>query len=165
MTRQLTSAVRHKLLRSPHAKRPPHGRLRSKSVCRKSSIASDCVLGSRHRDVAAGDCQFGWLQGVRNRLRQNSFWLQRPDLNLRNLSQPRICSRGRRVTHPYCPEDVAWRFSGVTSGGTWIVNFRRLAAPCGEPNFSHLYEMARLGKCRQFRASCSEWLKRPLLYH
>ncbi|MGC2887802.1 MAG: hypothetical protein WB627_01970, partial [Candidatus Acidiferrum sp.] len=29
MTRQLTSAVRHKLLRSPHAKRPPHGRLRS----------------------------------------------------------------------------------------------------------------------------------------
>ncbi len=29
MTRQLTSAVRHKLLRSPHAKRPPHGRLHS----------------------------------------------------------------------------------------------------------------------------------------
>src|ERR1700747_2256465 len=29
MTRQLTSAVRHKLLRSPHAKRPPRGRLRS----------------------------------------------------------------------------------------------------------------------------------------
>jgi len=29
MTRQLTSAVRHKLLRSPHAQRPPHGRLRS----------------------------------------------------------------------------------------------------------------------------------------
>jgi hypothetical protein len=29
MTRQLTLAVRHKLLRSPHAKRPPHGRLRS----------------------------------------------------------------------------------------------------------------------------------------
>ena len=29
MTRQLTSAVRHKLLRSPHAKRPPHGRLSS----------------------------------------------------------------------------------------------------------------------------------------
>ena len=27
MTRQLTLAVRHKLLRSPHAKRPPHGRL------------------------------------------------------------------------------------------------------------------------------------------
>jgi hypothetical protein len=38
--------------------------------------------------------------------------------------------------------DVAWRFSGVTSGGTWIVNFRQLAASCGEPNFSHLYEMA-----------------------
>jgi len=52
-----------------------------KSACRKSSIASDWVLGSRHRDVAAGDCQFGWLQGVRNLLRQNSFWLQRPDLN------------------------------------------------------------------------------------
>jgi len=49
-----------------------------KSACRKSSIASDCVLGSRHRDVAAGDCQFGWLQGVRNLLRQTSFWLQRP---------------------------------------------------------------------------------------
>src|SRR4029077_5058171 len=29
MTRQLTSPVRHKLLRSPHAKRPPRGRLRS----------------------------------------------------------------------------------------------------------------------------------------
>src|SRR5712691_3528549 len=29
MTRQFTSAVRHKLLRSPHAKRPPRGRLRS----------------------------------------------------------------------------------------------------------------------------------------
>src|SRR5438552_4975656 len=29
MTRQLTSTVRHKLLRSPHAQRPPHGRLRS----------------------------------------------------------------------------------------------------------------------------------------
>src|SRR5438876_2616947 len=29
MTRQLTSAVRHKLLRSPHAQRPPRGRLRS----------------------------------------------------------------------------------------------------------------------------------------
>jgi hypothetical protein len=54
-----------------------------KSACRKSSIASDCVLGSRHRDVAAGDYQFGWLQGVRNLLRQNSFWLQRPDLNQR----------------------------------------------------------------------------------
>ena len=38
MTRQLTSAVRHKLLRSPHAKRPPHGRLRSsRLVVRKSS--------------------------------------------------------------------------------------------------------------------------------
>jgi hypothetical protein len=35
----------------------------------------------------------------------------------------------------------------------------------GEPNFSHLYEMARLGKFRQFLAHCSEWLKRPLLYH
>ena len=80
-----------------------------KSACRKSSIASDCVLGSRHRDVAAGDCQFGWLQGVRNRLRQNSFWLQRLDLNLRNLSHPRICSRGRRVIRPYCPE---WMFLG-----------------------------------------------------
>src|ERR1700739_1967615 len=32
MTRQLTSPVRHKLLRAPHAKRPPRGRLR-------------CVLG------------------------------------------------------------------------------------------------------------------------
>ena len=29
MTRQLTSPVRHKLLRSPHAKRPQRGRLRS----------------------------------------------------------------------------------------------------------------------------------------
>src|ERR1700730_9634377 len=29
VTRQLTPAVRHKLLRSPHAKRPPRGRLRS----------------------------------------------------------------------------------------------------------------------------------------
>jgi hypothetical protein len=29
----------------------------------------------------------------------------------------------------------------------------------------NIYEMARLGKFRQFPASCSEWLKRPLLYH
>jgi len=29
MTRQLTAAVRLTLLRSPHAKRPPHGRLSS----------------------------------------------------------------------------------------------------------------------------------------
>jgi hypothetical protein len=46
----------------------------------------DCMrlrLGSRHQDVAAGDCQFGWSRGVRNLLRQNSFWLQRPDLNRR----------------------------------------------------------------------------------
>ena len=46
-----------------------------KSACRKSSIASDCVLGSRHRDVAAGDCQFGWLQGIRDLLRRNGFWV------------------------------------------------------------------------------------------
>ena len=32
-----------------------------------------------------GDCQFGWLQGVRNLLRQNSFWLQRRDLNQRSV--------------------------------------------------------------------------------
>ena len=32
------------------------------------------------------DCQFGWLQGIRNLLRQNSFWLPRPDLNRRNIS-------------------------------------------------------------------------------
>jgi hypothetical protein len=35
MTRQLTSAVRHKLPRSPHAKRPPHGRLRSSRLTGK----------------------------------------------------------------------------------------------------------------------------------
>jgi hypothetical protein len=33
-------------------------------------------------------------------------WLWGPDLNLQNLSQPHICSRGRRVTHPYCPESM-----------------------------------------------------------
>jgi hypothetical protein len=44
------------------------------------------------------------LGGVRNLLRQYSFWLRTPDLNLRNLSRPHICSRGMRVTHPYCPE-------------------------------------------------------------
>ena len=49
------------------------------SACEKPSIAFDCVLGSRHRDVAAGDCQLGWLQGIRNLLRRNGFWLQRPD--------------------------------------------------------------------------------------
>jgi hypothetical protein len=51
----------------------------AKSACRKSSLASDCVFGSRHRDVAPHGCQFGWLQGLRNLLGQNSFWLQRPD--------------------------------------------------------------------------------------
>jgi hypothetical protein len=61
-----------------------------KSACRKSSIASDCVLGSRHRDVAAGDCQFGWLQGVRNLLRQTSFLLQRLDLNRRTPLPARL---------------------------------------------------------------------------
>jgi hypothetical protein len=30
-------------------------------------------------------CQFGWLQGLRNLLPQNSFWLQRVDLNHRPL--------------------------------------------------------------------------------
>jgi hypothetical protein len=53
----------------------------AKSACRKSSLASDCVFGSRHRDVAPDDCQLGWLQGLRNLLGQNSFWLQRLDLN------------------------------------------------------------------------------------
>jgi hypothetical protein len=46
----------------------------------------------------------GWLQGLPKLLKENKLWLQRPDLNLRNLSQPRICSRGRRVIHPCCPE-------------------------------------------------------------
>jgi hypothetical protein len=51
----------------------------AKAPSEKPSIASDCVLGSRHRDVAASDCQFGWLQGTRNLLWRNGFWLQRPD--------------------------------------------------------------------------------------
>ena len=93
-------------------------------------------------------------------------------LSAHSPQSPKISSADHMLTRQarsptrHCPElDVAWRFSGVTSGGTWIVNFRRLAASCGEPNFSHLYEMARLGKFRQFRAHCPEWLKRPLLYH
>ena len=50
MTRQLTSAVRHKLLRSPHAKRPPHGRLRSsRHLVRKSS--TDEMRVSRYLSV------------------------------------------------------------------------------------------------------------------
>jgi hypothetical protein len=70
-----------------------------KSACRKSSIASDWVLGSRDRDVAAGDCQFGWLQGVRNLLRQNSFWLQRPDLNQRTWAEPVLTRQGVPFVH------------------------------------------------------------------
>ena len=56
-------------------------------------MASDCVLGSRRRDVATGDYQFGWLQGVRNLLRQNSFWLQRPDLNQRTWEEEPVLTR------------------------------------------------------------------------
>ena len=56
-------------------------------------MASDCVLGSRHRDVATVDYQFGWLQGDRNLLRQNSFWLQRPDLNQRTWEAEPVLTR------------------------------------------------------------------------
>ena len=68
-------------------------------------VGSDRLHGTasrpRHRDVAAGDCQFGWLQGVRNLLRQNSFCLQWPDLNRRRwTSETRLLTRqvlsGRR---------------------------------------------------------------------
>jgi hypothetical protein len=36
-------------------------------------------------------------------------------------------------------------FSGGTSGGTWIVNFRVIAAACDEATLQHLIEMASLG--------------------
>lgn len=49
-----------------------------KLACGKSSLALDSVFGSRHRDVAPDDCQFGWLRGSRNSQRQNTFWLRRP---------------------------------------------------------------------------------------
>jgi hypothetical protein len=57
------------------------------------------------------------------------------------------------------------RCTGGSSGGTWIVNLRLIAASRGTPNLSHLYEIACLGEFRQFRAEYSKWIKRPLLYH
>src|SRR3984893_14454667 len=53
------------------------GWLRSSPLVGSHRIASDWVLGSRHRDVAAGDCQFGWLQGVRDLFREDSFYFPR----------------------------------------------------------------------------------------
>ena len=45
MTRQLTSAVRHRLLRSPHAKRPPHGRLSSSRLTGQvESVIGTCPV-------------------------------------------------------------------------------------------------------------------------
>jgi hypothetical protein len=49
MTRQLTSAVRHKLLRSPHAKRPAHGRLRSSRLVFTNEFASVSGRAPRSR--------------------------------------------------------------------------------------------------------------------
>jgi hypothetical protein len=43
MTRQLTSAVRHKLLPSPHAKRPPHGRLRSSRLAFTDEVGAQAM--------------------------------------------------------------------------------------------------------------------------
>ena len=48
MTRQLTSAVRHKLLRSPHAKRPPHGRLRSSRLVWSGSGLKSTWMENAH---------------------------------------------------------------------------------------------------------------------
>ena len=51
MTRQLTSAVRHKLLRSPHAKRPPHGRLRSSRLLASDwSVTPGAFIGPNPTD-------------------------------------------------------------------------------------------------------------------
>src|SRR5438552_8962734 len=70
MTRQLTSAVRHKLLRSPHAQRPPHGRLRShgqlgsyRFVRRISPVKHDCSdCSGGHVPVAdASEAPQDWL--------------------------------------------------------------------------------------------------------
>ena len=65
MTRQLTSAVSHKLLRSPHAKRPPHGRLRSSRLIGNLGNRTDSSV----------------LQAVRPSLIDNQISLLRePDL-------------------------------------------------------------------------------------
>src|ERR1700719_689085 len=80
----------------------------SLSACRKASIAShsrpiselsEDILSRAPRDAlrswprrccGRADCQFGWWRGTRNLLRQNSFWLRRPDLNQRDLdSEPK----------------------------------------------------------------------------
>jgi len=61
--------------------------------------------------------------------------------------------------------ELTMLFSGGTSGGTWIVKFRRIAASRGDPNLWYLVEMTRHGASWCFRAFASKWLKRPLLYH
>src|ERR1700732_3666341 len=75
-----------------------------------------------------------------------------------SVVRQRPCSRGRRVPPPATAPN--WM-----SLGDFLVSLLLtlglsisgdLAASCGEPNFSHLYEMARLGKFRQFRAHCFE---------
>jgi hypothetical protein len=61
--------------------------------------------------------------------------------------------------------ELTMLFSGGTSGGTWIVKFRRIAASRGDPNFWYLVEMTWPGASWCFRTFASKWLKRPLLYH
>jgi hypothetical protein len=61
MTRQLTSAVRHKLLRSPHAKRPPQSGFVQVGLC---STIQDAGFGSVYSDsprcaeVRLGEARF-----------------------------------------------------------------------------------------------------------
>jgi hypothetical protein len=62
-------------------------------------------------------------------------WNQRAWTRNVCLATRRVPS-GPGVTHLPGP-----RFSGVTSGITWIVNFRRIAVSRGEPSSSHLVEM------------------------
>jgi hypothetical protein len=45
-----------------------------------------------------GRARLAWLQGVRNPLRQNSFWLQRLDLNERTSAEAVLTGQGFRLS-------------------------------------------------------------------
>ena len=46
--------------------------------------ADSCLMS---RQGCGAHYQFGWLQGIRNVLRRNGFWLQRLDFNQRHNGQ------------------------------------------------------------------------------
>jgi hypothetical protein len=51
----------------------------SKRAIRKLSFSFLSSGLARWSWIGTRNCQFGWFRGTRNLLRQNSFWLQRPD--------------------------------------------------------------------------------------